>query len=51
MILEKQELAVIDGGNATMFNAFARIIKTIYDIGHEVGSTVRRLFSKKVCKI
>lgn len=52
MILEKHELAQINGGglSATLFNSIARISKTIYDIGYEFGSTMRRLFSGKICK-
>ena len=53
MILEKEELALIDGGGltATFFNSLARIGKTIYDIGYEVGSSVRRLLGRTLCKI
>lgn len=51
MILETYKLASINGGNATLFNAFARILKTVYDIGYQVGSTIKRLFNGKLCKI
>ncbi len=48
MILKNEELAVIDGGGftATFFNSIARLGKTIYDIGYEVGSSVRRLLGR-----
>ncbi len=53
MILEKQELAVINGGGltATFFNSIARLGKTLYDIGYDLGSSVRRLFGRTMCKI
>ena len=53
MILRKEELAVIDGGGftATFFNSIARLGKTLYDIGYEVGSSVRRLLGRTLCKI
>ena len=53
MILEKHELAQVNGGgiSATLFNSIARISKTIYDIGYEFGSNIRRLFSRKICKV
>jgi len=52
LYLEKEELNnIVGGASAAIFNAFARIFKTMYDIGYEVGSTIRRLMSKKTCKI
>ena len=52
MILEKYELAQINGGlSATLFNALSRFGKTIYDIGYNLGSTVRRLINGKVCRL
>lgn len=53
MILEKQELAVINGGGltATFLNSIARLGKTLYDIGYDLGSSVRRLFGRTMCKI
>ena len=53
MILKNEELALIDGGGftATFFNSIARLGKTIYDIGYEVGSSVRRLLGRTLCKI
>ena len=51
--IKNEELAVIDGGGftATFFNSIARLGKTIYDIGYEVGSSVRRLLGRTLCKI
>lgn len=53
MKISDKELSKISGGaiTATMFNAFARILSTIYDIGYEVGSAARRFFEKKSCSL
>lgn len=52
MYLEKKELNnIVGGASAAIFNAFARIFRTMYDIGYEIGSRIRRLVSKKTCKI
>ena len=52
MYLEKKELNnIVGGASAAIFNAFARIFRTMYDIGYEIGSTIRRLVSKKTCKM
>ena len=51
MYLEKEELNnIVGGASAAIFNAFARIFRTMYDIGYEIGSTIRRLVSKKTVK-
>lgn len=53
MKISNKELSKINGGglNATLFNSFARIINTLFDIGYEIGSSIRRLSEKKVCSI
>lgn len=53
MILKREELALVDGGGftATFFNSIARLGKTIYEIGYEFGSSVRRLLGRTMCKI
>lgn len=52
MKLNKKELNEIKGGaSATFFNAFARVFKTMYDIGYDLGSSLRRILTKKTCKI
>ena len=50
MNLDKNELNKIVGGtSAALYNAIARVFQTIYDIGYEIGSAIRRTFSKKMC--
>lgn len=50
MNLDKNELNKIVGGtSAALYNAIARVFQTIYDIGYEIGSAIRRAFSKKIC--
>lgn len=51
MYLNNQELAQIVGGGltATLLNAVSRLVKTIYDIGYAIGSTIRRTSKKKYC--
>lgn len=52
MILEYHELSKIRGGfniSATLLNAFARIITSVYDIGNSLGSSLRRIKDKKIC--
>lgn len=53
--LNNKELMDIMGGanyfSASFFNAAARAIDTIMDIGRSLGSAVRRAFSGKVCPL
>lgn len=51
MVLNHAELYEIKGGafNASAFNAVARLINTIFDLGRSVGSSIRRLFSRNYC--
>lgn len=53
MKISDKELSRVIGGtiSATMFNAFARILNTIYEIGYGVGSAARRFFEKKSCSL
>lgn len=50
--LTNYELANLNGGglSATLINALTRAASFIYNVGYALGSTVRRLFSGKVCK-
>ena len=53
MYLKNEELSLIYGGSlfsATLLNAFARVINTLYSLGHALGSSVRRIYSRDVCK-
>ena len=53
--LNNKELMDIVGGanwlTAAFFNAAARTIETVMDIGRSLGSAIRRAFSGKVCPI
>jgi len=51
--LDKQQLLNINGGaiSATFINAIARGISTLVDLGRNLGSAVRRLYSGRLCKI
>lgn len=52
MIFEYEALSKIKGGisiSATLLNAFARIISSVYDIGNSLGSSLRRIKDKKIC--
>jgi len=52
-MLTNEELLKINGGgiSATLLNSLSRFMDTLYSLGQTVGSTLRRLVSKKVCKI
>lgn len=54
MIISLNELKEIKGGssifNATFFNAIARSLSTITDIGRSFGTSIRMLFTGKVCR-
>ncbi len=48
---EKEMTSVIGGAiNASFINYFARILSTLFDIGKETGSAIRRLTSGNYCK-
>ncbi len=53
MNLTNQELIAISGGafnfSASMFNAISRGIETIFNIGRSIGSSIRMIFSKRIC--
>ena len=51
MYLSKTELYDIKGGaiGLTILNAVARIVSTIFDIGYNIGSSIRRLTSNRMC--
>lgn len=52
MYLNNKELSVVVGGiSASMLNALSRAVSTIYDIGYAIGSSLRRLFGRKSCKL
>lgn len=51
MYLSNEESYNIVGGaiNGTFINALARVGKFFYDMGYQVGSALRRAFSKNYC--
>jgi len=53
MELIKEEMKNISGGGltSTMLNAITKAINTIYELGRQTGSTIRRLVSNKYCAI
>ena len=52
MSIEYQELSKICGGasiTATFLSSFARMIESIYDVGNNLGSSIRRIVEKRMC--
>lgn len=54
--LNNKELMNIEGGavnwlTAAFFNAAARAMDTVMNVGRSLGSAIRRAFSGKVCSI
>lgn len=35
----------------TLLSAFDNVIKTLYDVGHAVGSSLRRVISGELCPL
>ena len=52
-MLKSEELILVRGGGitATFLNSVSRLMDTLFNLGQTVGSSMRRLISKKVCKI
>lgn len=53
--IEDKELDFIYGGatslTGTLLSAFNDVIKTLYDVGHAVGSSIRRVVSGELCPL
>ncbi|MBQ2946485.1 MAG: bacteriocin [Bacilli bacterium] len=53
--LKDKELMNIEGGSnwltASFFNAAARAMDTLMNVGRSLGSAIRRAFSGKVCSV
>ena len=49
--IENNELVKINGGGLTAayLNAAARAVNTLLDFGRTVGSSIRRMVSRKYC--
>ena len=53
-IKEHKKLISIVGGlniSGTLLNAFSTGIKTLYEFGQSVGTAIRRIRTKTLCKI
>ena len=53
MELNKEEMRNITGGAITsaMINAISKAVNTIYELGRQTGSALRRIISGKYCSI
>ena len=53
MNLNKEEMLKIDGGSITsaMLNAISKAVNTLYELGRQTGSAIRRLVANKYCAI
>lgn len=53
MNLNREEMLKIDGGAFTsaMLNAITKAINTIYELGRQTGSAVKRLIKNAHCPI
>ena len=53
--IEDKELDFIYGGatslTGTLLSAFNDVIKTLYDVGHAVGSSIRRVVYGELCPL
>ena len=51
MKLNEKELLNVQGGaiTASLLNAAARAMNTILELGRTVGTSIRRIYSKKYC--
>ena len=52
--INEEELERISGGTSitgTLVNALTDIIKVLYDAGHAVGSSIRRIKEDNLCPI
>ena len=51
--MNQEELINIQGGgiNATMINAIARGITSMYELGRSIGSAIRRIGKKSICRV
>ena len=53
MELKKEQLKNISGGAVTsaMINAISKAVNTIYELGRQTGSALKRLIKNKHCSI
>lgn len=53
MELTKEKMKQIDGGGITsaMINAVTKAVNTLYELGRQTGSALRRIVKNKYCPI
>ena len=53
MQLNREEMLKIDGGGFTsaMLNAISKAVNTLYELGRQTGSALRRLLKKAHCPL
>ena len=52
-MLSNEELILVRGGGitSTFLNSVSRFAENLFNFGQTLGSAIRRIFSKNVCKI
>lgn len=53
MELQKNEMTMITGGGLTsaMLNAISKAVNTVYDLGKQLGSSIRRMVTNQYCPV
>lgn len=53
MELKQEQLKTINGGGITsaMINAISKAVNTLYELGRQTGSALRRIVKNKYCPI
>ena len=53
MDLNKEQMKQINGGGITsaMINAISKAVNTIYELGRQTGSALRRIVKNKYCAL
>ena len=53
MNLNKEEMLKVDGGAITsaMINAISKAVNTLYELGRQTGSALRRIIKNKYCAL
>lgn len=53
MKLNKEEMLKVDGGGITsaMINAISKAVNTIYELGRQTGSALKRILKKAHCPL
>ena len=53
MELTKEKMKQVEGGGITsaMLNAISKAVNTLYELGRQTGSALRRMIKNKYCPI